>query len=98
MNFQINLLGIDLCFVHHIFSTFGFWYFGHFSFLILFPFFRLTHFALQNVNKDYIFITSSPKVTKNQKGDEQKQSLDKRNDFVQNFVVLGMFAHFALVI
>ena len=36
-----------------------------------FRFFRLAHLALQNVNKDYIvllyFITSSPKVTKNQK-------------------------------
>ena len=55
------------CFVHPIFSSFGFWYFGHFSCVIFFPvFFRLAHLALQNVNKDYIiflyfrnFITKS---------------------------------------
>ena len=42
------------CFVHPIFSSFGFWYFGHFSCVIFFPiFFRLAHLALQNVNKDY---------------------------------------------
>ena len=27
------------CFVHPIFSSFGFWYFGHFSCVIFFPFF-----------------------------------------------------------
>ena len=38
-----------LCFVHPIFSSFGFWYFGHFSCMIFFPvFFRLAHLALQN--------------------------------------------------
>ena len=43
------------CFVHPIFSSFGFWYFGHFSCVIFFPFFFcLAHLALQNVNKDYI--------------------------------------------
>jgi hypothetical protein len=26
-----------LCFVHPIFSSFGFWYFGHFSCVIFFP-------------------------------------------------------------
>ena len=32
------------CFVHPIFSSFGFWYFGHFSCVIFFPvFFRLAH-------------------------------------------------------
>ena len=44
-----------LCFVHPIFSSFGFWYFGHFSFVIFFlVFFRLAHLILQNVNKDYV--------------------------------------------
>ena len=44
-----------LCFIHSIFSFFGFWYFGHFSCVIFFPiFFCLAHLALQNVNKDYI--------------------------------------------
>ena len=28
-----------ICFVHPIFSSFGFWYFGHFSCMIFFPFF-----------------------------------------------------------
>ena len=47
-----------LCFVHPIFSSFGFWYFGHFSCVIFFPFFsRLAHLALQNVNKDYVIVS-----------------------------------------
>ena len=43
---------IDMCFIHPIFSSYGFWYFGHFScviFILGFP--RL---ALQNANKDYV--------------------------------------------
>ena len=31
----------DLGFVHLIFSSFGFWYFGHFSCVIFFPFFPI---------------------------------------------------------
>ena len=59
-----------------IFSSFGFWYFGHF----FFPFFlRLVHLALQNVNKNYViflyFRNFIPKVTKNQKWDELKHLL-----------------------
>ena len=62
----------NLYFVHPINLSFGFWYFGHFSCVIFFLFFfRLAHLALQNVNKDYatfcIFLTLSPKVTKNQR-------------------------------
>ena len=46
------------CFVHPIFSSFGFWYFGHLSCVIFFPvFFRLTHLALQNVNKYYVIFS-----------------------------------------
>ena len=45
----------DFCFVHPIFASFDFWYFGHFSWVIIFPvFFCLAHLALQNVNKDYV--------------------------------------------
>jgi len=48
----------DPCFVHPIFSPFGFGYFGHFSCMIFFRFFfRLAHLALQNVNKDNIIFT-----------------------------------------
>ena len=35
---KIKLL-VDLSFVHPIFWSFGFWYFGHFSCMIFFPFF-----------------------------------------------------------
>ena len=60
------------CFVHPIFSFFGFWYFGHFSCVIFFPFFfHFAHLALQNVNKDYVifsyFRNFMPKVTKTKK-------------------------------
>ena len=48
---------IQWCLIHPIFSSFGFWNFGHFSFVIFFPFFCLTHLALQNVNKDYVIKT-----------------------------------------
>ena len=45
----------NYCFVHPIFSSFGFWYFVHSSCVVFFPvFFCLVHLALQNVNKDYI--------------------------------------------
>ena len=44
-----------LCFIHPIFPSFDFWYFGRFSCTIFFlVFFRLTHLALQTVNKDYV--------------------------------------------
>ena len=37
---------------------FVFWYFGHFSCVIFFPFSsRLAQFALQNVNKDYVIFS-----------------------------------------
>ena len=40
-----------LFFVYPIFSSFGCWYFGHFSCMIFFSFFsHLAHLALQNVN------------------------------------------------
>jgi len=43
----------------HIFSSFGFWYFGHFSCVIFIPLFsRLAHLALKNVNKDFCNITA----------------------------------------
>ena len=48
---QCTFPNIDYCFVHPIFSSFGFWYFGHFSCVIFFlGVFRLDHPALQNVN------------------------------------------------
>ena len=49
---------VDNCFIHPIFLSFGFWYFGHFSCMIIFLFFsRLAHLALQNVNKDYVIFS-----------------------------------------
>jgi len=74
----------DKCFVHPIFSSFGFWYFGHFSYVIFFPgFFRFAHLALQNVNKDYIiflyfrnFVTKSDQKPKTKNGmNETKERL-----------------------
>ena len=43
----------DLCFVHPIFLTLGFWYIGYFSCVIFFSFFLFAYLTLQNVNKDY---------------------------------------------
>ena len=37
----LSFLIFDICFVHPIFSSFGFWYFGHFSYVIFFPFFSI---------------------------------------------------------
>ena len=46
------------CFVHPIFSSFGLWYFGHFSCMIFFSVsFRLAYLALQIVNKDYVIFS-----------------------------------------
>ena len=37
----IQKIQYDLCFVYPIFSSFGFWYFGQFSWVILFPVFSV---------------------------------------------------------
>ena len=68
-----------LALVESLTPMFGFWYFGHFSFVIFFPFFCLAHLALLNINKDYvihIFVNSWPKVTKNEKWDERNIRAD----------------------
>ena len=67
-----------------IFSSFGFWYFGHFSCDFFFHFFfRLAHFALQNVCKDYVIFSYFqhflPKVTKKQK---QKDKMNKTSEHI----------------
>ena len=65
------------CFVHPIFSFFGFWYFGHFSCVIFFPvFFPFCPSCLAKCKQRLrnIFVTSSPKVTKNKKWDERNNS------------------------
>ena len=52
---NLDLVTLNLCFVHPKFLSFGFWYFGYFSCMIFFPlFFHLAHLVLQNVNKDYV--------------------------------------------
>ena len=51
-----------------------FWNFGHFSFVIFFPFFFLSCpscLAQCKQRLHNIFVNSSPKMTKNQKWDEQ---------------------------
>ena len=59
LNVQVNNFHkVYFCFVHPIFSSFGFWYFGHFSCVIFFlVFFHIAHLALQNVNKDYVIFS-----------------------------------------
>ena len=48
--------------------------FGILVTVVLFVFSCLAHLALQNVKKDFrIFVTSLPKVTKNQKWDERNK-------------------------
>ena len=56
---NISLFRFRICVLFHpIFSSFGFWYFSHFSCTIFFPvFFRLAHLALQNVIKDYVIFS-----------------------------------------
>ena len=63
-----NIFFLDFCFAHPIFLSVGFWYFGHFSSVILFPFFPSCPSCLVKCKQRLynIFVTSSPKVTKNQ--------------------------------
>ena len=65
-----NLEFVDLCFVHPIFLSFCFWYFGHFSWVTFF-FSILPILSCKMYTKITlyfrIFITSSPRLTKNQK-------------------------------
>ena len=65
---QSSWLG-NICFVHPIFLSFGFWYFGHFSCVIFFPFFPSCPLCVAKCRQRLrnIFITLSPKVTNNQK-------------------------------
>ena len=61
----------DFCFVHLIFSSFGFWYFGHFSCVIFFPLQTPSCLAKCKQRLCNIFVTLLPKVTKNQIWDER---------------------------
>ena len=77
----------ELLFIHPIFSSFGFGYFGHFSCMIFFPFFfHLAHLALENVNKDYVifsyfhnFVAKSDQKPKTKNGMNETQMR-----FIQN--------------
>ena len=61
-----NIFFLDFCFAHPIFLSFGFWYFGHFSSMILFP--SCTSYLVKCKQRlRNIFVTSLPKVTKNKK-------------------------------
>ena len=65
---------IFICFVHPIFSSFGFWYFGHISWLVIFFLFFLSCPSCLAKCKQRlcnIFVTSLPKVTKNKKWDKR---------------------------
>ena len=76
LNSVFNNSQTKLLFVHPIFSSFGFWYFGHFCCVIFFQvFFHLAHLALRNVNKDYVifsyfhnFISKSDQKPKTKNG------------------------------
>ena len=78
----------ECCFVHPIFSSFCFWYFGHFSCVIFFQFFfRLAHLALQKCKHFHIFVTSLPKVTKNQtKIGKNKSCEEEKNNSIHIFL------------
>ena len=84
------LLGLPLsigylCFVHPIFSSFGFWYFGHFSCMIFFPvFFHLAHLDLQNVNKDYV--TFSYLRNFDTKNDQKPKTINGTNETIVKFI------------
>ena len=87
---KISIFSLDQCFVHPIFLSFGFWYFGHFSFVIYFPvFFCLAHLALQNVNKDYIifsyfhiFFAKSDQKPKTKNGMNETQVIKRPNKII----------------
>ena len=71
-----------LCFVHLIFSSFGFWYFGHFSCMIFFlGFFRLAHLTFQVVNKDQvIFLYFHNSVANSDQTPKTKNGMNKSLD------------------
>ena len=81
---------VDLCFIHLIFSSFGFWYFAHISCVIFFPFFfRLTHLALQNINKDYVILSYYRNfVAKSDRKPKTKNGMNKTFiDLLSYFVI-----------
>ena len=50
-----HVCGIN-CFVHPIFSSFGFWYFGHFSCVIFFPVFFCLAKCKQRLRNIFVFL------------------------------------------
>ena len=62
------------CFVHPKFSSFGFWYFSHFSCVIFFPFFPscLANFN-QRLRNIFVFCCQKWPKIKNQEWDEQNK-------------------------
>ena len=70
-----------------IFWFLVFWYFGHFSCVIFFPFFfRLAHLALQNVNNNYIiFLYFCNFIGKNDQNPKTKNGMNET--FVYLFFV-----------
>ena len=78
-----------LYFVHPIFLSFGFWYFGHFSFV----FFRLAHLALQNVNKDYVIFSYFLNfVAKSHQKPKTKNGMNETNGCIFVKSLLMMFS------
>ena len=77
LRMQLQLRNLNKCFVHTIWF-FGLWYFGHFSWVIFILFFSSWLSCLAKCKQRYfrIFVTSSPKVTKNEKWDERNKSLE----------------------
>ena len=82
-NFLLFATFHDLCFVHPIFLSFGFWYFGHFSCDFLSGFYRL---ALQNVKRDYVIFSYFRNLV-----DKSDQKLKTKFGMNETFVVMIVF-------
>ena len=88
------ILSEKKCYVHLIFLSFIFWYFGHFSCMIFFRFFRLAHLALQNINKDYVmFVYFRIFVAKSDQKPKTKFGMNKTKVifFLYEFYLVNMY-------
>ena len=85
----LSFLIFDICFVHPIFSSFGFSYFGHFSYFLS-VFFHLALLALQNVNKDYIIFSYFRNFVA--KSDQKPKTKNGMNEIKENKIIIHCYS------
>ena len=78
-DFHLLLNRDHFCFVHPIFSSFGFWYFGHFSCVIFFPFFSVSPILPCKIFHKFFTKSDQKLKTKNEMNETFKSPKQNQN-------------------